>query len=82
MRKLYLASFRFRTGENQYDDYSLIAIDDLSPTESETFLSKINRAYNDIFFPWFLKEYPESECVSFVLKPTIPYDTAHYKDPE
>jgi hypothetical protein len=64
MRKLILASFSFKTGENQYTETRLVAVD-FKITEATL------PVITDHIVDWFKTAYQESEFISCVVYPTL-----------
>lgn len=65
MRKLFLASFSFKTGDNQYEETDLICVK--ADPESRVVP---DHAYEQ-FKAWFFVEYPTSELLSIVIRPGV-----------
>lgn len=67
MRKLLLASYTFRTGEAEYQDFTLLAV---KSSTANTDQDDVNLGYH-IFNNWFTRVYPESELISCIIKVTV-----------
>lgn len=74
MRKLlYLASFTAQTGDLKFEEKRLLLIEE---EEGDTDESMRDRAFKDLFMPWFRKTYVESKLLSFICHETISKDNS------
>lgn len=67
MKKLFLTSFEFTTGDNRYKEQRLVMVQSnelgADQTHEDVAYQKINR--------WFPVNYPESKLISIIAHPTI-----------
>jgi hypothetical protein len=75
MRKLFLASFKFKTGDLTFEEQRIVAIecDECNSNDEETELA------TDNVVAWFRETFPESELISAMAYPTIQQTVFHSK---